>query len=206
MGRLIDLTGQRFGRWVVLGNAGRDKNGLTQWLCRCDCGNEVVVLGINLKKGRTQSCGCLQREQMVAKKTTHGLRFTRLYRIWSHIKDRCLRETCRNYKDYGGRGITICDKWLHDFQAFYDWAMSHGYRDDLTIDRINVDGNYCPENCRWVTMLTQAGNKQNTKYIEFNGETHTLKEWSAIVGIPRDKLYDRIYAKKWSIEKAFSKK
>ena len=157
--KLIDLTGQRFGRLVVLQRA-KTINKRTKWLCKCECGNEVVVEAYNLRVGHTQSCGCLQRAATSVANKTHGQGHTRLYRIWNNMKNRCYRKSYHAYNHYGGRGITICNEWLHDFQAFYDWAMANGYRDDLSIDRIDSNGNYCPKNCRWATMTEQNKNKR----------------------------------------------
>lgn len=167
MGKLIDLTGQRFGRLVVLGIDSkyiapcgkRD----AKWRCQCDCGKETTVIGRNLLSGRTRSCGCLHRELLSERDTVHGERFTRLYRIWSGMKSRCYIPSSTSYPWYGARGIAVCAEWKNSFVSFKNWAMSHGYQDDLTIDRINVDGNYEPDNCRWVTAEEQQHNKRVRK-------------------------------------------
>lgn len=180
----------------------------------------------------------------------HGMRQSRLYRTWSHMKERCQNKNCKSYKNYGGRGISICDEWKNDFINFYNWAMANGYQDDLTIDRIDVNGNYEPDNCRWITMEEQAKNKRNKilyngynmenlqnitglkygtlyrriktgrnyvinnekfqtkhykeKLYSFNGKNKTLTEWSKILNIKRDTLYQRIEKRGWSIERAFT--
>lgn len=157
--KLIDLTGRRFGRLTVLQRAETIKK-RTMWLCRCDCGNEVAVEANNLKIGHTQSCGCLQKEATSKANTTHGMRASRLYRIWKCMHNRCYRKCYHGYKHYGGRGITICDEWVHDFRAFRDWALANGYNDYLSIDRIDNDKGYSPDNCRWVTMELQNKNKR----------------------------------------------
>lgn len=171
MGRLIDLTGQRFGRLTVVSRAENDKNKNPRWLCRCDCGHQTIVLGHLLRNGNTQSCGCLSHEQhsalMKEMNKVHEWTGTRLYRIWGAMKSRCYNPKQRNYKHYGGRGITICDEWLYDFVAFRDWALANGYCEDLTIDRIDNDKGYSPDNCRWTTMKEQRLNqRQRTRERE----------------------------------------
>lgn len=135
----------------------------------------------------------------------HGLKGTRLYRIWNGIKNRCFNPNYHRYSDYGGRGIKVCDEWKNDFQSFYDWSMSNGYSDNLTIDRINNDGNYEPSNCRWVGLKVQANNSRHCNNIQFNGEVHSISEWARITGIPRYTLNNRINKYGWSIEDSLTK-
>lgn len=179
---LIDLTGQRFGRLVVVERAEnrieRNGNMVVQWLCKCDCGNYTVVRRADLTNGRTRSCGCLLQERRaeILQKANrsrkngihhgmfkHGLCGTRLYRIWQGMKRRCYNSKVPDYKYYGGRGIKVCEEWKDDFQKFADWAITHGYTDNLTIDRRNVNGDYEPSNCQWVTMAEQANNRRTSK-------------------------------------------
>ena len=146
MGKLIDITGARFGRLKVLSFAYKGNNYNSFWNCKCDCGNNVVVNGKHLREGGTKSCGCLQKEKAKATNTKHGLRRSRLYRVWRNILNRCMLETNARYGDYGGRGIKVCAEW-QQFENFYKWAIKSGYNDNLTIDRIDNNGDYAPNNC-----------------------------------------------------------
>ena len=157
--RLIDLTGRKFGRLTVLSKHGHAGSAVT-WDCLCDCGNQIVVRGNSLRRGQTQACGCLRKDLLTERNTTHNLCGTRLHTIWSNMRERCFNEKHPRYKDYGGRGITVCDEWVKDLKTFYDWAMANGYRDDLTIDRINNDEGYRPDNCRWATYHEQRLNQR----------------------------------------------
>lgn len=201
---LIDLTGQRFGRLVVVKRVDHEKKGQARWLCRCDCGKEKVVQSYDLRSGNTQSCGCQRQENFTH--IVHGHSRKRVYAIWKGMKSRCFNENRKCYKDYGGRGITVCDEWKDDFEVFYDWAMANGYSDDLTIDRKDSDGNYDPSNCRWADTLTQANNKGRNVFLEYNGETHTIAEWSRITGINAATIYNRVKKLNWTVEKALTKK
>lgn len=195
-----DLTGQKFGRLFVIGRA-NNKSGKPHWLCKCDCGNEVVVEGYNLKTGHTRSCGCLQKETNIKRLTTHDLSKSRIYRTWRAIKNRCFNKNLKEYKNYGGRGIIVCAEWLNDFQAFYDWSIMNGYTDELTIDRIDNDGNYEPLNCRWTTRKEQANNRRMCRIFTYNGVTKNYKQWCDFLNINYKTFHTRI-SRGWEIEKA----
>lgn len=182
MGRpIIDLTGQQYGRLTVIKRAENiGKN--VAWLCKCECGKEKAVLGSHLKSGATQSCGCLLKEHTKSlTKPTHGMSESRLYNIYAAMKQRCYNQGIKSFKDYGGRGIEVCEEWRNSFEAFYEWAMANGYADNLTLDRIDVNGNYEPTNCRWATRKEQNNNKRNNCKITYKDETHTLAEWIEIL-------------------------
>lgn len=169
-GKREDLTGQKFGKLTVIEYAGKAKDGHALWLCQCDCGSKPVKVPSNsLKLKRTTSCGCIPIKiirEIGVKSTTHGKRKTRLYNIWENMKQRCYNEKHPRFKDYGARGITVCKEWLDSFQVFYDWSMTNGYKEDLTIDRKNNNGNYEPSNCRWATYLEQRHNRRDYKKEE----------------------------------------
>lgn len=205
MANLIDLTGQRFGKLIVLRRAENyvRSNGHKEstWVCCCECGNEITVTRTNLKRAR--SCGCSKGKYISDSKITHGMSNSRLYRIWQNMKNRCYNPNVDRYDRYGGRGITVCEKWRDSFEAFYKWAIDNGYSDELSIDRKDVNGNYTPDNCRWISMDKQADNKLNSRIFEYNGEAHTVSEWSKILGISRDIIWNRI-KRGWDIERVFT--
>ena len=154
MSKLIDLTGQTFERLTVIKRVENAKNNKAQWLCQCSCGKQKIIKSSNLIRGATSSCGCIKEEKRLGE-----LHNSRLHRIWNNMKQRCLNPKNTNYVHYGKRGITVCKEWI-DFKPFYNWALSNGYKDTLSIDRINVNGNYEPLNCRWATYKEQNNNKR----------------------------------------------
>lgn len=195
MARKVEIVGRTFGKLAVIRKDSdfRYPNGAhsEKYLCRCECGNNLVVAKKNLLNGNTQSCGCSRVESNSARLTKHGGKGTRLYDTWCSMKGRCYNPKNEDYLDYGGRGISICSEWRNDFSAFRKWALQNGYDDSLTIDRVNANGNYEPTNCRWTDMATQANNRRNSIYIEYNGERHTCAEWARITGIPYDRIHNR---------------
>ena len=205
-----DLSGDRYDMLFVIRRIDNSKDGHIQYLCQCDCGNYKIVKANNLRNGKTHSCGCLKKKIMADKQYKHGDtgghsgKSSRLYCIWSSMKDRCFRSNFRQWKDYGGRGIKVCDEWRNNYSVFKTWALSNGYHEGLTIDRINNDGNYEPCNCRWVTMKEQMNNKNNNHNISYNGKCQSLTKWAEELGIRRKTLDCRINRYHWPIEKALT--
>lgn len=173
--RANDLTNKQYGRLTVKEKSHTKKysrNTAIYWLCECECGNESIVKTSHLKDGKIQSCGCLEKENLnkISGQVTHGQTKTKLYYVWNSMRMRCRNPKTDNYHNYGGRGITICDEWNQSFEPFYEWAISNGYKQGLTIDRINNDGNYEPSNCRWSTWKQQANNRRNSIKNKYKGE------------------------------------
>ena len=203
MARYKDIKNNRFGKLTAI-SFEYTKNEKSFWKCRCDCGNEKIVRADHLISGHTQSCGCITKTEHKATHITHNKSNTKLYAIWCSIKQRCFYKKSSNYKNYGGRGISICDEWKENFKTFYDWSINNGYKEGLSIDRIDVNGNYCPENCRWATITEQANNKRNNIQIEFNGVKKTISYWAKETGLSRETIYKRIY-KGWNTKDALTK-
>ena len=204
-GENTDLTGKRFGRLTVLEKSCLDvgDKGKTYYICRCDCGNMTINYSSDLTCNKTLSCGCYSRENTKQRKLKHGQAETRLYEIWQNMKKRCSNTRSTLYKNYGGRGITVCEEW-QEFEPFRDWAMANGYSDDLSIDRIDVNGNYCPENCRWATRKEQANNTRKNHYLTYNGRTMTMRQWADELGVSYNLIRDRINKLGWSVEDALT--
>lgn len=196
----IEMTGLRFGRLTVLKDSGRRKDRKIVWTCACDCGKTVDVIGTSLRSGLTQSCGCLKQEVI----TKHGESGTKLYSHWEGIIDRTTNSNNSRSHRYMERGITVCDEW-REYQNFSKWAKENGYSEELSLDRINNDGNYEPNNCRWVDMKTQGNNRSTNNNIEFDGKTQTLTQWAEELGINKSTLSKRIH-RGWSVERALTTK
>lgn len=208
---LNDLTGKRFGKLSVIcrGKDHVQPSGAKQttWRCVCDCGTVKEIPAYNLKVGKTRSCGCM-RSEVGKLNITHGAtannKTERLYSIWSGMRDRCYREKSVSYKNYGAKGITVCDEWRTDFAAFRNWSISNGYADGLMIDRIENSKGYSPDNCRWVTRIFQNNHTSRNRMITAFGKTMTLAQWSRETGINSDVIYQRITNLKWETERALT--
>lgn len=193
MGKFIDLTGNRYGMLVVLKRDTSAKSKVTKWICKCDCGTIKSIFGCSLKSGRSKSCGCQMNKGVKGQNQTHGLTHTRIHKEWCSMRRRC-RPNSPDRKIYYDRGITVCPEWENDFIPFYEWAMANGYNDTLTIDRIDVNGNYCPENCRWITNEMQQTNKTNTIRVVYEGQEYCLRTLCLKIGFPY-KLAHKRYKK-----------
>lgn len=193
-----DLTGRTFGKLTVTKPIGI-KNRYLYWECECICGNKVAVRGSHLVCGDTISCGCA----IYAPNKTHGQSRTRLGREYISMMNRCYNVNHRYYYNYGGRGIKVCEEWKDNKIDFFKWAIANGYNDNLTIDRIDNEGNYEPLNCRWVNNIFQQNHKRNNKLITYNGETHTQAEWSRKTGITSNAIGLRL-CNGWSLEKTLT--
>lgn len=199
MGLLIDLAGQRFGRLLALSHSIEARR--TFWLCRCDCGVTVRVGRQNLRSGATTSCGCWAAESTAARSTTHGLRRVPEYAVWAMMRQRCNNPNFPAYKHYGGRGITICERW-HQFTDFYA-DMGSRPSPEHELDRINNDGPYSPENCRWTTSTVNRNNTRRNRWLEYDGERLTIAEWSRRTGISYGALTKRL-RRGWSTERVLT--
>lgn len=186
----LNLINKKFGRLTVVDLA-YIKNQSTFWSCLCDCGKVVIKKASYLTTGDTRSCGCLKSEELSKRNSKHNLYKHPIYNVWKNMKNRCYRINNKQYSNYGGRGITVCEEWKKDFLSFFTWANENGYKNNLTIDRIDVDGNYCPENCRFIPLSEQQKNKRNTIIIEYMNMKYTISEFSQLTS----KSYDSIYRK-----------
>lgn len=202
--------GDRFGRLTVIerseDHVSKSGKRYAMYLCRCDCGKEKSIDKVNLVSGKTMSCGCLRNERVTDAISTHGDANSRLYNVWCAMKRRCYNKSTKEFSLYGGRGIDVCDEWRNSYEAFRDWALQNGYRYDAargecTLDRIDCNGGYRPDNCRWVDTRTQMNNVRYNHYETYNGETHTISEWGRILNIDPQKIRNRMrYG--WSFKRA----
>lgn len=195
--KIKDVTGQRFGMLTAIKIAERNP---LKWECKCDCGNTCVVRANNLLHNKQKSCGCLSHKG----NPIHKQCYTRVYRIYAKIKRRCFAVDDPAYPRYGGRGITMCEEWKKSFESFSSWAYSNGYKDGLSIDRIDNNGDYSPENCRWADIYCQANNKRNNILYSYNGETKTLAKWCKEKNMSYKVVWYRL-SKGWSFERAITK-
>lgn len=197
----LHLENLRFGYLTVICENGRTNRGDVLWRCKCDCGNIILVKSVNLSHGYVKSCGCMTTNMIREKNSGHGLCDTKLYSVWGGMKSRCYDSKNREYNNYGGRGINVCEEWKKDFVSFYTWAINNGFRDDLTIDRIDNNKGYSPDNCRWITNREQQRNKRNTIYLTYGGIEKSLSEWSEVTGISRSTIKSRMKLG-WTVEEA----
>lgn len=202
MGKFIDLTGQRFGRLTVVKRVENNKHGHAKWLCQCECGKHIIVCGYSLKNNNTKSCGCFKKISLYKKNYKHGhscrKKTSKTYQVWEHMIRRCKNPNVKNYKNYGGRGIKVCEAWL----KFENFLQDMGERPEgLSIDRIDNDGNYYKENCKWSTRKEQNRNKRNNILITINGVTKCLVEWCEIFNLKYNMVKSRIY-RGWTIDEA----
>lgn len=207
--KIVDIAGQKFGRLTALKRC-ESKNKHAMWLCHCDCGNDKIVSLQHLRQGNVKSCGCLNREiapergrksRIGERSRKHGDFGTKLYGIWAGMKRRCQNSNTKYYSDYGGRGIQVCEEW-QDYEPFRTWAVSHGYCEGMSIERIDVDGNYCPENCKWIPIGEQNRNKRLSIRLQYQGKQYTIKEIAQITGLKERTIQGR-YERGWKVEDLF---
>lgn len=196
-----DLTGIKFGSLTPIRRAS-EINSRTTWLCKCDCGNTTYADVYSLMNGTKKSCGCIPRAKNIRIK--HNRSHHPLYACYYRMRHRCENPADKSYERYGGRGIKVCDEWKNDITAFINWGLANGYKEGLSIDRIDNDGDYSPENCRWANPTQQSNNRSTNAYVTYNGETHTYAEWSRITGIKQLTIRHRIEDLHWSVEDALT--
>lgn len=201
-----DFRGKKIGRLspIEIDTEATISHSQIHWRCQCDCGGETSVNVFNLAKQSTLSCGCIHREQLTERNSKHGMAGSKIYTLWQAMLQRCYYEKHEYYHLYGGKGITVCNEWREDFQAFFDWSMSNGYEDGLSLDRIDGNDDYKPSNCRWVTAQAQANNTSRNHYIEYQGEKLTLAEAARKYNIPYHTLKARVNALHWPVELAIT--
>lgn len=211
MGKVKDITGLTINEWTVLKEAGRNKSGGAMFLCRCSCGKEKIVEGRSIRSGTSTNCGHkrkeVRNERAIAAVTKHGGKKERLYSVWTGMKERCNNPNSKFYFRYGGRGIKICDEWNDSYATFREWALKNGYdpslkKGECTIERIDNDKGYSPDNCIWASSKVQCNNRSSNHILELNGVSHTISEWSNITGIRKDTLRRRVCVYGWNVERA----
>ncbi len=200
---VIDITKKRFGRLVVISRVENNKHGKTRWECLCDCGKLTEVLSNSLRSGRAKSCGCLQKQVTINRNTTHNMRRSPEYYIWMAMKSRCGNKKSQYFKNYGGRGISVCNKWINSFQRFYE-DMGKRPSNNHSLDRIDNNGNYELGNCQWATRVEQARNARSNHNITLNGRTLCIAGWAERQGISYSTLYARIKTYGWAAERALT--
>lgn len=200
----MGIAGEKFNKLTVLNKTNEKANKTYLWLCECECGNLTKVKKWNITSGNTRSCGCLKVESIKKvgqQNISHGMRYTKIYKIWESMKRRCNNEKAERYASYGGRGITYCEEW-EKFDGFYEWVKESGYKEGLSIDRIDVDGNYEPSNCRWVTLEQQSFNKTNSRKVHYKDKELTIAELAKKTGKSYHLLYQRIVKLGWSVSES----
>lgn len=200
MPNFINYEGKRYGLLTVVRRTESTKSGVAQWVCKCECGNEIVLPSYTLKRGTVKDCGCVTRPHY---NTTHGASNTKLYNMWKLMLYRCENPKNNAYKYYGQRGLQVCEEW-HDFLAFKKWAEETKPKGDYTLDRIDNNLGYSPSNCRWADKKEQANNRRSNVMVEYKGEAHDLMEWSRLLGFNYKRVHNRMYKLGWSFEKAIA--
>lgn len=202
MTKYTDITNQKFNRLTAIERIYCSRQKKMAWNCLCECGGSIVATYTQLKSGNTKSCGCLNHEKILERNTSHSESKTRLYKIWVGIRQRCNNPNKKSYVNYGGRGVKVCDDW-DNYLNFKEWAISNGYEDDLTIERIDPNGNYEPSNCTWIPKGDQSKNRRSCNFLTFNGKTQTVSDWARELNINRTTINTRL-RKGWAIDKVLS--
>lgn len=203
--RKIDISGERFGRLLVLKEE-KSSCGHRRWLCQCDCGNKKIISQTDLRTGKSTSCGCYHNERLSEISRKHGETHTRLYRIWRGMINRCENKKDKAFEWYGARGIEVCDEWRKDFTQFRDWANKNGYKENLTIDRIDTNKNYEPNNCRWITASENSARVvhiKSARFLEVDGKSKNESQWAREIGVSQPIIHSWIkkYGEDGAIEK-----
>lgn len=201
MPAFIDLSNRKFGMLKVIERVENGKDGATRYLCECKCGKRKIIRSKHLKSGAIQDCGCMKSARTSERNFKHGDCRARLYNIWIKMRNRCSNPKCKDWNSYGGRGIKVCSEWQESYFAFRDWAYANGYDESKSIDRIDVNNGYSPENCRWADDIAQANNKRSNHVITYQGEKMSLADAARLAAVPYDTLKRRISCG-WDVEKA----